>query len=114
LHLVARAGPEPEAIFGPSDVIPTAILPIYPTTLGASLLKPSTGIERAPVRIEKGCFLEFDIPAIPPKDYRAAVYENAAPARSPLASDTPGVAPESAPKKPCESRVRGCRFVAST
>src|SRR6185312_391627 len=35
--LVARAGLQPAAIFGPSEVVPTAIFPIYPATLGASL-----------------------------------------------------------------------------
>jgi hypothetical protein len=36
LHLVARAGLERAAIFGPSAVIPTAIFPIYPATLRAA------------------------------------------------------------------------------
>jgi hypothetical protein len=34
--LVAQAGSKPAAIFGPSEVVPTAIFPLYPATLGAS------------------------------------------------------------------------------
>ena len=47
--MVARDGLEPTAIFGPSEVVPTAIFPIYPATLGPRPSAFSKGPEKGPL-----------------------------------------------------------------